>query len=52
MIASNDKNKKLTGCTSCEEPVVNVENNYIAEENTIIIDSDEVSPQTDSDIFD
>lgn len=52
MIASNDKKKKLTGCTSCEEPVVNVENNYIAEENTIIIDAEEVAPQSATEVFD
>lgn len=45
--------KKKGTCKSCEKPVVEVENRYIAEtkEETIIIAEGNSSPETDEDLF-
>jgi len=44
-------NTKGKGCTSCEKPVVNINNEYINETREIIIDGDELAPASDTDLF-
>lgn len=48
---STSGNVDVTLSNKCGE-VFDIENRFISETNEIIITSDEVSPQTDSDIFD
>ena len=44
-------NTKVKGCTSCEKPVVNINNEYINETKEIIIDVNELAPESDTDLF-
>lgn len=37
-------------CSACKRDITEINNNFIVEENTII--TDQVSPQTDTDLFD
>ena len=38
-------------CAGCEKPVVNINNEYISETREIIIDGDEIAPESDTDLF-
>lgn len=38
-------------CAACEKPVVNINNEYINETREIIIDGDELAPESDTDLF-
>ena len=52
MEGNTSKPLKGSSCLGCEKPVVNIENKHVVEENNLIIDSDQVAPQSDTDIFD
>lgn len=38
-------------CVACEKPVVNINNEYINETREIVIDGDEIAPESDTDLF-
>lgn len=46
---ANNKTKEIS-CSGCGKPVVEIENKFITEENTVVVDA--VAPQSDTEVFD
>lgn len=52
MEGNTSKPLKESSCLGCEKPVVNIENKHVVEETTVIIDAEEVAPQSADEVFD
>jgi len=48
-VESNKGNTKDTTCSSCGKSVVQIENKFVTEDNTVIVDA--VEPQSDDEVF-